>query len=52
VLGANPEVLVQGGFPVDVAFGEQLLPTESLDALRKAVHEIAANVAQLSGFVL
>jgi hypothetical protein len=50
--GPNPEVKVQGRFPVEVAFGELLVVAESLTDLRKAVREIAANVAQLDGQAL
>lgn len=52
VTGPKPEVQVYGKFPVDVAFGKLLVPSESLDALRKAVREIAAKVATLDGQVL
>lgn len=52
VTGPNPEIQVHGHFPVEIAFGEFLAVAESLDDLRKAVREIAANVAQMDGQVL
>jgi hypothetical protein len=52
VTGPNPDVQVRGQFPVDVAFGEQLLLPESLETIGKAVHEVAANIANLDGQTL
>ncbi|HEY3759172.1 MAG TPA: hypothetical protein VGL37_05385 [Solirubrobacteraceae bacterium] len=52
VVGPKPQVQVNGQIPVDVAFGELLLPTESLALLKNAVHEIAANITLLDGQTL
>ncbi len=40
VTGPNPHAHVHGNFPVEVAFGEQLVPTQSLEDIRKAVREV------------
>jgi hypothetical protein len=40
VIGPNPHAHVHGNFPVDIAFGEQIVPTESLHVIREAVREV------------
>jgi hypothetical protein len=44
----KPEVKVHGHLPLDVAFGDEGVPSESLDALRNAAREIAASVVRLN----
>jgi hypothetical protein len=52
VTGPNPDVKVQGHFPVEVAFGEELVVAEGLRDLRNAVREVAEKVLALSGLKL
>jgi hypothetical protein len=43
ITGPKPKVQVQGHFPVDIAFGELLAPSESLNGLQMAVREVIQN---------
>jgi hypothetical protein len=45
--GPEPKVHVHGDLPLTVAFGEDLLPLESLDALRNAAREVVENITRL-----
>jgi hypothetical protein len=52
VTGPNLEVKVEGSFPVEVAFGEQLMVGDGLIDLRAAVNDMATRVAAIDGQVL
>lgn len=45
--GPQPHVQVKGHLPIDVAFGEELVPTRSLDVLRHAVREVVGKFQRL-----
>jgi hypothetical protein len=49
VTGPNPHVHIHGHFPVEVAFGEQLVTTEGLDQIRKAVWQALGNAFTILG---
>jgi hypothetical protein len=46
--GAQPQVEVMGHLPIDLAFGEDLVPSQSLRVLRDAVAEVVT-IGVLSG---
>ncbi|HUA75360.1 MAG TPA: hypothetical protein VL988_11430 [Solirubrobacteraceae bacterium] len=49
VTGPNPHVHVHGHFPIEVAFGEELVTSEGLDQIRKAVWQTLGNAFAILG---